>query len=87
MILENPNLDVDLEKHIHRSLQRLRDAPVTLTGWGLVSMNRSFILSVLGVLATYLVVVVQMSSNTGHSPQMECSCDIYGHESYSPSAF
>ncbi|OWA53154.1 hypothetical protein BV898_17588 [Hypsibius exemplaris] len=63
-VLENLRNSQEVEKKIGSALQRLRDNPVTLTGWGVISLNRSFILTVLGVMTTYLVVVVQISSKT-----------------------
>ncbi|OWA53156.1 hypothetical protein BV898_17590 [Hypsibius exemplaris] len=64
-LLEDPGIGGQLEKHIHRTLQRLRDVPVVLTGWRLISMNRNFILTVLGVVSTYMVVAVQISTKGG----------------------
>ncbi|OQV12933.1 hypothetical protein BV898_12854 [Hypsibius exemplaris] len=58
-----------MEKSVNVTLQRLRDIPVGLTGWDLFVLNKNFILTVLGLLATYLVVVVDISSKN------ECSLE------------
>ncbi|OWA53157.1 hypothetical protein BV898_17591 [Hypsibius exemplaris] len=64
-IIEDLDVSIDLDGHIERSLRRLRDTPVALTGLGLFLMNKSFILTVIGVGTTYLVVMVQINVKNG----------------------
>ncbi|OQV12931.1 hypothetical protein BV898_12852 [Hypsibius exemplaris] len=67
--LQDTALDKTLKRNIQMCLQRLCALPVTLTAWNLIVMNRTFILTVTGLIATYLVVVVEISSKNGCSAQ------------------
>ncbi|OQV12930.1 hypothetical protein BV898_12851 [Hypsibius exemplaris] len=63
--LQGPDTDKELKGSIKVTLQRLRDLPVALSCWGLIIMNKNFILTITGLLASYLVVVIEISSKNG----------------------
>ncbi|XP_055330319.1 uncharacterized protein LOC129582737 [Paramacrobiotus metropolitanus] len=56
-----------IESITSATIQRLRDRPVGFTAWRLFLLDMNFIITVIGALLTYLVVVYEMTSKNDDS--------------------
>ncbi|XP_055347478.1 uncharacterized protein LOC129594720 [Paramacrobiotus metropolitanus] len=66
--------DGGLEVQINKTLRRLRDCPVAFTAGNILTLNTEFILSVSGILITYVLVLYEMNSKDDHHAAFSCNC-------------
>ncbi|XP_055347481.1 uncharacterized protein LOC129594723 [Paramacrobiotus metropolitanus] len=66
---ETDRCDVALEMQIRGTLRRLRDCPVVFTAWNIFTMNVEFIVSMFGILVTYILFIYETNPKDGrHTP-------------------
>jgi hypothetical protein len=61
-IAENGDInDWNFQQEIQLLLTKLSTPIMKITGWNCFELNKSFLLTIMGALATYTIVVIQMS--------------------------
>ncbi len=61
-IAENGDIsDWNFQQEIQLLLTKLNTPIMKITGWNFFQLNKSFLLTIMGALATYTIVVLQMS--------------------------
>ncbi|XP_055339950.1 uncharacterized protein LOC129589293 isoform X1 [Paramacrobiotus metropolitanus] len=69
---ELSNIPPNVERKIKVAIGRLNHNPIQITGWGLFTLDKTFVLTVLGFLVTYLVLIGQLGNDEAN--QCFCSC-------------